>query len=433
MQESLWSDGVIMPEFPKLDGDLSVDVLIVGGGIVGVLCAAKLQSAGVNYALVEQGRICRGVTENTTAKITSQHGLIFDKLISRFGLERTKLYLTANENAIKEYRRLSQNIDCDFKDTGSYVYSVNDPDRISKELSALQRLGYPAVFSETTELPFLTAGAVMFPHQAQFHPLKFLAVVSKDLRIFENTKVRELIGTTAVTASGKIRAKKLILATHFPILNKHGGYFLKLYQDRSYVLALSDAQKLNGMYVDADKKGLSFRSQGDLLLLGGGSHRTGKKGGAWKSLERIASEYYPNAAEVCRWATQDCMSLDLLPYVGVYSQTTPDLFVASGFNKWGMTGSMAAASILLDLVQEKENPYKEVFSPTRTILRPQLALNALESTVNLLTPTKPRCPHLGCALKWNKEEHSWDCPCHGSRFTHDGSLILGPATADLPK
>ncbi|MCQ2418888.1 MAG: FAD-dependent oxidoreductase [Clostridia bacterium] len=433
MQGSLWSDGVIMPEFPKLDGDLSVDVLIVGGGIVGVLCAAKLQSEGVNYALVEQNRICRGVTENTTAKITSQHGLIFEKLISRFGPERTKLYLTANEDAIKEYRRLSQNIDCDFTDTCSYVYCLNDPDRISKELSALHRLGFPAVFSQTNELPFPTKGAVMFPRQAQFHPMKFLAVISKGLRIYENTKVRELIGTTAVTASGKIRAKKLILATHFPILNKHGGYFLKLYQDRSYVLALSDAQKIDGMYVDADKKGLSFRSQGDMLLLGGGSHRTGKKGGGWQELKRFASEHYPKATEVYRWATQDCMSLDLLPYVGIYSKNTPDLFVASGFNKWGMTGSMVAASILLDLVQEKENPYAEVFSPTRTILRPQLALNALESTVNLLTPTKPRCPHLGCALKWNKEEHSWDCPCHGSRFAHDGTLILGPATADLPE
>ena len=223
---------------------------------------------------------------------------------------------------------------------------------------------------------------------------------------------------------------KIIVTTHFPILNKHGSYFLKLYQHRSYVLALKGAQHLDGMYVDEDKKGLSFRTYGDLLLLGGGSHRTGKKGGNWHELEEFARKYYPSARVVSKWATQDCMSLDGVPYIGQYSKNTPDLYVATGFNKWGMSSSMVSAMILSDLVQGKPNEYAQVFSPSRSILRPQLAINALESTVGLLTPTAPRCPHLGCALKYNKAEHSWDCPCHGSRFSESGELINNPATDD---
>ena len=225
-------------------------------------------------------------------------------------------------------------------------------------------------------------------------------------------------------------AEKIIVATHFPLLNKHGGYFMKLYQDRSYVLALKNAPVMDGMYRDADQKGLSFRSWRDLLLLGGGSHRTGKEGGGWRELEAFARRHYPTAQVEARWATQDCMSLDGVPYIGQYSKTTPNLYVATGFNKWGMTSAMAAATILTDLVQGKDNPYAEVFAPSRRSLRPQLFVNAAEATLNLLTPTAPRCPHMGCALKYNRAERSWDCPCHGSRFQEDGRLIDNPATDD---
>ena len=184
------------------------------------------------------------------------------------------------------------------------------------------------------------------------------------------------------------------------------------------------------MYRDADQKGLSFRSWRDLLLLGGGSHRTGKEGGGWRELEAFARRHYPTAQVEARWATQDCMSLDGVPYIGQYSKTTPNLYVATGFNKWGMTSAMAAATILTDLVQGKDNPYAEVFAPSRRSLRPQLFVNAAEATLNLLTPTAPRCPHMGCALKYNRAERSWDCPCHGSRFQEDGRLIDNPATDD---
>ena len=234
----------------------------------------------------------------------------------------------------------------------------------------------------------------------------------------------------AITNHGEIAYTKLIIATHFPILNKHGLYPLKLYQHRSYVIALKNAKKIDGMYVDESDTGLSFRSYGDLLLLGGGAHRTGKKGGCWRELEDFADKYYKDAEIVGRWATQDCMTLDHVPYIGQYAKTTPNVLVATGFNKWGMSNAMAAANILCELVRGKNNPYTSVFSPYRSIWHPQLALNVLESAVGLLTPTIPRCPHLGCALKYNSAEHSWDCPCHGSRFTENGELIDNPATDD---
>ena len=332
--------------------------------------------------------------------------------------------------AVEEYRNICETIDCDFETADSYVYSLGNRRKLEKELEALQTLNADCSFVADTPLPFAVAGAIKLKNQAQFHPLKFLFSIVKDLKIYEHTKVKELTPYGAFTNNVKITAKKIIVATHFPFLNKHGAFFLKLYQHRSYVLGLKNAPLIDGMYVDELEKGLSFRSYGDMLILGGGSHRTGKKGGNWRELEEFASRYYPGSEITYRWATQDCMSLDGVPYIGQYSKNTPNLFVATGFNKWGMTSAMVSAMILKDLVQEKSNPFADVFSPSRSIIKPQLFINAAETTFNLLTPTAPRCPHLGCALKYNKEEHTWDCPCHGSRFSEDGKLIDNPSTDD---
>ena len=205
-------------------------------------------------------------------------------------------------------------------------------------------------------LPFPTAGAVKFPRQAQFHPLKFAAAIAKDLPIFEHTKVLELAPRAARTSGGTVQAEAIIIATHFPLLNKHGGYFLKLYQHRSYVLALEGAPDVGGMFLDENETGLSFRNYAGQLLLGGGSHRTGKQGGGWRELEQFARRAYPEARITARWAAQDCMTLDGVPYIGQYSKGAAGLYVATGFQKWGMTSSMAAAMLLTDLVQDREGP-----------------------------------------------------------------------------
>lgn len=427
---SLWKKDIQMPVFPVQAKDIHTDVLIIGGGIAGLLCAYFLDRAGVDYTLAEAEEICGGVTENTTAKLTFQHGAVYDKLINTYSLQYAQQYLQANQDALDTYARLCRDIDCDYESKSACVYSVLDPEVIQKEAAAYRSLNIPARYFNTLPLPFPVTAALEVENQAQFHPLKFAGSIAKGLRILEQTKVQQLLPGQAITNRGAIFAKKIIVATHFPIVNKHGSYFLKLYQHRSYVLALKNAQKVDAMYIDAAMTGLSFRNYGDLLLLGGGSHRTGKSGGNWKELEAFARRYYPDATEVARWATQDCMSLDGVPYIGRYGKYTENLYVATGFNKWGMTGAMVSAKILSNLVQEKHAPYEDIFSPSRRILHPQLMVNAAESVLGLLTPTTPRCPHLGCALKYNKAEHSWDCPCHGSRFTLDGQLINNPATDD---
>ena len=454
-------------DFEQLDGDINTDVLIIGGGIAGVLCAHALKEAGVDCTLVEAKSIGSGITKNTTAKITLGHGLIYDKLISKYGEEKARMYLEAQLHALDQYEQLCMQphdnsndegsadsyIDCDYEKKDNYVYSLDDPEKIRREVAALRRLGVDAEFCGTTELPFTVAGAVRVKDQAQFHPLKFLYGIAKDLPIYENTKVLDLKPEKtdkrraiivenrvssmsdkwqAVTNRGTITCKKIIIATHFPILNKHGLYPLKMYQHRSYVIALKN-RNINGMYVDESDTGLSFRNYGDLLLLGGGSHRTGKKGGGWQELERFAGKYYKDAEIVGRWATQDCMTLDRVPYIGHYGRGTPDLYVATGFNKWGMTNSMVAANVICDMIVGRYNPWRKVFEPARRMMHPQLAVNVWDSAVGLMTPTTPRCPHLGCALKYNSTEHSWDCPCHGSRFTEEGELIDNPATDDMKK
>jgi len=429
MMESIWRKDGELPRFPRLEQEEKTDVLIVGGGMAGLLCARLLTDAGVNCILMEADRICGGVTGNTTAKVTAQHGLIYSRLYREFGPERTKLYWQANDMALRNLSQMASG--CDWARKDHIVYATRCLSAVEDEWDVLDELGIPAEYCAHTELPIPVLGAVRFPDQAQFHPLKFAAKTAKGLRIFENTKALEFAKDGVRTEAGWIKGEKIIVATHFPILNKHGGYFLKLYQDRSYVLGLKGIPELQGMYLAAEKDGISFRSYGTYLLLGSGGHRTGTAGHGWRSLDNFADGQYPGAEKAFRWAAQDCMTLDGVPYIGQYGRKTPNLYVATGFNKWGMTGSMVAAMVLKEQILGRETPYDDVFTPRRSSLRPQLAMNAMESIRNLLSFRTPRCPHLGCALKWNPQERSWDCPCHGSRFSEEGKRLNGPSTDDL--
>lgn len=431
MNESVWRDTVSLPKFPTLKGEKKTDVLIIGGGICGVLLTYFLEKKGIDCILAEKEFLCGGATGNTTGKITFQHSLIFDRLIKSCGKDIAEGYLDINIKAVEEYKRLCKNIDCDFEIRDNYVYSLRNREKIEKEIIALERLGFSAKFEDSTELPIKIAGAVRCANQAQFNPLKFIGEIAKGLNIYENTKVCELKKNTAITENGSINAENIVVATHFPFINKHGGYFLKMYQHRSYVLGLCNAQRINGMYVDEDKKGMSLRSYGDILLLGGGGHRTGKNGGNWNELKIFADENYKNARVKYMWAAQDCISLDGMPYIGKYSAGTHNLFVASGFNKWGISGSMVSAMLLSDALAGEPNPYLKIFNTSRSILKPQLLANVFESVLGFATPTVKRCPHLGCALRWNRCEHSWDCSCHGSRFSEKGRVLDNPANNGL--
>ncbi|NCC08767.1 MAG: FAD-dependent oxidoreductase [Clostridia bacterium] len=310
------------------------------------------------------------------------------------------------------------------------MYSLDDKAMMEREAAAVRSLGFDAEFTTTTPLPFDVAGAVRFPNMAQFHPLKFLYGAAKGLNIFENTFVQKLDGTTAINERGEIQANKVIVATHFPFINSHGLYSAKLYQQRSYVIALENAPELGCTIEDVAENGVYLRNYNGLLLVGGGGHRTGQKGDAFAAPRAFAERYFPHAKEKLAWANQDCVSLDGAPYIGAYSKGMPNVYVASGFNLWGMTSSMVAAEILADLVQSRHNEFAAAFAPNRSILTGQLFANMGTTLLNFVTPTTKRCSHLGCALKWNSLEHSWDCPCHGSRFEADGKLIDSPAMKD---
>ena len=400
--------------------------------MAGVLTAYFLHEQGVPYVLVEKDRIGSGTTGNTTAKITFQHGLIYHKILKN-STEKARMYMQANRLASDKYAVLCSDMDCGYERRDNYVYSTDSPKELEAEMDALSKIGYHAGFCEKLPLPIQTAGAVCFPDQAQFHPLKFLYAIAEKLHIYEHTFVKALDGTHALTEGGSIYADRVIVATHFPFVNTHGSYFLKLYQHRSYVIALQGAPDVGGMYVDAQKTGFSFRNYRDLLLLGGEGRRTGKNTEGWNGLRSFVKDHYPDGKEIFCWAAQDCISLDGIPYIGPYSRHTPGLYTASGFNKWGMTGAMLSALLLCDMVCKRPNEFASLFSPSRNMLKPQLFLNGLESAKNLVRLSKKRCPHLGCALSWNPAEHSWDCACHGSRFSGQGRILDNPANREMKK
>lgn len=431
MIKSLWTETASLPSFPKLDQDISTDVLIIGGGMAGILCAHFLREAGIDYLLCEADTIAGGTTAGTTAVISAQHSTLYGTYIKKFGYTKARLYLEANLQAVSAYRSLCQSFDCDFADIPACLYSCSNTKTMEKEVSALHSLGYNARLVHEIPLPVPALAAVEFPDQAQFHPLKFISALAKGMNIREHTRLFRIEPGAAYTEHYRIAANKIIVASHFPILNTHGLFAAKLYQKRSYVLALEDAATVPGSYVEYKSNGLYFRSYKDMLIVGGGDHRTGKKPCQYDMLRHYAQEHHPAAKEAYAWAAQDCISLDGIPYIGPYSKSLPDVYVATGFNEWGMTSSMVAAKLLTDLIAGRKNKYTEVFSPSRSIFSGQLFCNIGSSLMGLLTPSTKRCPHLGCALKWNSCEHTWDCPCHGSRFTREGKLICDPATDDL--
>ena len=427
MTDSVWSATTERQICPALEGKIKTDVLVIGGGMCGILTAHILGEAGVRCVVAEARTVGSGVTMNTTAKITAQHGLVYSDLIQRFGAEKSRQYYDANTHAIGRYRALAERIPCDFEDKTAYVYSTHDRQKLEHEALVYHKLGIPPQFCENTSLPIKTVGAIGMKNQAQFHPLKLLYALAENLEIYENTFVSKVDGHTAYTQKGKITARHIVLATHFPLVNIPGLYFLKLYQHRSYVTALEGAPLVDGMFLDEKETGHSFRTFGDLLFIGGGSHKTGKKGGNYAELRALAKLAYPGVAEKYHWATQDCMTLDKAPYIGRHRGSSKNLYVATGFNKWGMTGSMVAAQLLTNLIVHGKSDWEDLYTPQRSIMTRQLGINVGAAAKGLLSVGAPRCSHMGCKLHWNTVEQSWDCSCHGSRFDKGGHIINNPA------
>ena len=475
--KSIWNESCKFDKREELKGDIKTDVLVIGAGIAGILTGYLLKESGKEVVIIDKAEIASGNTRNTTAKITSQHDLIYNKLIQEFGEEKAKQYARANELAIRKYREIieERKIECDFEELPAYIYSLKDTELIKKEVDAAKKLGIDAEFVEKINLPLEVKGAVKFNNQGQFNPLKFLEDISKELTIYENTRAIKIEENLVSTDKGNIVANYIVIATHYPIMNAPGYYFMKMHQERSYVIALENAGNIEGMYIDYDKEGYSFRNYKGLLLLGGISQRTGENeaGGSYDKLRKVAKEIYPNSREKYHWSAQDCMTIDGIPYIGKYSDSTPNIYVATGFNKWGMTSSMVSAMIISDFILGKENNFSEIFSPKRFDLSlsiSNIAKDLSETTKNFIAQkvyipsseiehiknghagvveykgqkvgvyknkegkefiVSTKCPHLGCQLHWNADELTWDCPCHGSRFNYDGDLIDSPSVKDI--
>lgn len=481
-RESIWQQTTNIPMRPELPGKISTDIAVIGGGLAGILTAHFLEQSGRQCVVLEADRIGSGQTGHTTAKVTSQHGLIYQKLMHCAGKKQAEQYARINQEAIERYKILIEkyHIDCDWEECPACLYTKDNARALRDEYHAAKELGLPVELKKETELPFEVEEALYCNGQACFHPLKFLQVMAEGLRIYEKTKVLQVKPHILTTSRGTVEAEKIVFACHYPFVNRPGYYFLRMHQDRSYVLALKGAQTLHGMYLGIDREGLSFRPAGEMLLLGGENHRTGEnpRGGQYEYLLHQAELCWPGKCwreneNAVPWSAQDCMTLDGIPYIGQFGRKTEDWFVATGFGKWGMTSSMAAAILLTDLICGRENPCAEVYSPERihaAVSAKPFLTEGMYAAVNLLRqkliPPKEKleqirpghggvveyngekagvykaedgevfavsvkCPHMGCQLVWNPDEKSWDCPCHGSRFDYRGRLIDGPAQTTL--
>ena len=472
LNRSIW-EGDFEGRAP-LNKNIKTKVAIIGGGMAGLLTALHLKQAGISCVVLEARRIASGQTKNTTAKITAQHGYIYHNLIKNFGEEKARIYLKANSAAVNWYRDfITQNkIDCSFSVENAYIYSLYDTAELKKEQEAYKRLGVATSLTENTHLPFAVAGALCLEEQAQFDPLAFISHICRDLEIYENTRVERVEGDTLFCKTGRVAAEHIVFACHYPFVNFPGLFFTRLHQERSYVLALENAQKTDGMYLGIDDEPLSLRQAGEYLLLGGGGHRTGENslGGRYDKLMFNAKTFYPNCILVAKWSAQDCITADGIPYIGRFGGK--NTYIATGFGKWGMTGSAVAARLITDLISGLENPAHKVFTPerfslsalsgitkeifhsTRGIIRqnfviPEKTLESIpvghggvvkhqgkrvgvyRATAQEYHMVDTKCPHLGCRLEWNPDEKSWDCPCHGSRFDYMGRLMDNPAQENL--
>ncbi|HET8951662.1 MAG TPA: FAD-dependent oxidoreductase [Solirubrobacteraceae bacterium] len=491
---SLWLEtGPEQPEHPEHDRDVETDVVVLGGGIVGVTTALLLKEAGARVVLLEAGRIGHGVTGHTTAKVSSQHGMAYSRLASRFGAGAAATYGAANEAALRWIadRVRADGIDCDLRRRPSYAYVTEDRAMAEREARAAIDAGLPASLVQDTPLPYPVAAAVRFEDQAEFHVHRYLLALAAQIEgdgchVFEHSRAVEVDvyeGLTVKTPGGRVKAGHVVLATHFPFLDRTLA-FARVHPQRSYALACRIAgEPPEGMFISGDGPTRSVRAAPvageELLLVGGEGHRPGTGGDTeqrYEALERFAREHWDVRSVEYRWSSQDNTTIDTVPYVGNALPRSSRLWTATGFAKWGMTGGTAAALLLADLIQGRANPSAELFDPNRLTLRASAARFVEENAVagarfvrdrlanrparridelepgegdivelggekvaghrrddGTLIAVTPTCSHLGCQVNWNRAERSWDCPCHGSRFAPDGTVLHGPAVHRLER
>ena len=478
----------------KIDNNYECDVCIIGAGMCGLSCAYYLAKSGLKVIVIDKNDIGEKTSGNTTAKITFNHNLIYNYLINSFNYELAKGYLESNKKAISNIKQIidSENIDCDFEYQDNYIYTTEQSEinNLNNEVKALQSLDVDAEFVTKCYLPFKIAGAIKTKKQAQFHPRKYMLGLAHSITQYGGliftystaTNVQRSLDSYITDVDNyTINSKYVILASHYPFINFPGLYFTKMYQSTSYAIAIDTHSKVpDGMYINTKQPILSFRNttfnDKKLLIIAGGDHKTGfnpDSTNGYNILEKTANALFPKCEILYRWNTRDCMSLDKIPYIGEFSNLMPNMYVATGFNKWGMTGSNVAANIIKDKILGRENKYAFVYDSTRmNPLKNRKELGNIVSQVaksfttnrlkipedDLLSIEKdnggiikinnsnvgiykdvngnifavnPSCTHLGCLLTWNNLDKTWDCPCHGSRFDYTGKNLYDPAFKNL--
>lgn len=432
---------------PPLTGDVTADVAVVGAGMTGLTTARALVDRGLDVVVLEADRIASGSTGFTTAKVTSLHGLRYADLIERHGAVKAQQYADANQWAVQHVVDLDPAIE-----RFPAVSFTTDPARqadIEAEVDAAQSLGLPASLVTTTDLPFAISAGIRFDDQAQIHPRRLAMRLADGLTVHEQTRVLDLDehadGVELHAAAGTIRAATVVLATLLPF-DDAGAFFAKTEPVRSYAMAVRiDGQPPAGMFLGVDEPTRSIRpltfDDGEVgLVIGGNGHRVGEEPdteGQYADLETWARATFAVRSVEARWSAQDYVPVDHVPYIG-RSPRRRHTFVATGFQKWGMTTAFVAGSIISDAITGRDNPWREVFDATRADIAASakdfIATNAhvLKPFVQgHLGPKTKRCTHLGCTVRWNDAEQSWDCPCHGSRFAADGEVLEGPAVTPV--
>jgi glycine/D-amino acid oxidase-like deaminating enzyme/nitrite reductase/ring-hydroxylating ferredoxin subunit len=496
LNRSLWLEPA-ETRFPSLTSTLDVDVAVIGAGITGVTTAHLLKQAGKTVALIETNGVGYGATGYTTAKLTVGHSLVYHDLIESFGEDAARAYARSNQEAIERVQTIvsDNSIDCDREAASNYVYTERDTSMrdIEQEAEAARRVGVDAELTTETDLPYPVRAAVRVDDQAQLHPWKYLAALAR-LVDGDGSHVLELTRATDVrngnrceveTTSGIVRAAHVVVATQMPFLDR-GLYFTRAHPMASYAIAASiDTERApRGMYISVDKPTRSIRSTpsddgGRMLIVGGEGHKPGDDSDTdarYARLEAFMRERFGLDSADYHWSTHDYMPVDKLPYIGRLRRGVDNIYVATGFAKWGLTKGTLAAAIISDAILGRENEWAELYDSTRLDARHSAARFAKENAgvglrffrdrlrprdgredVDRLAPGEgtiarvgakqvaayrdddgelhvlsARCTHLGCIVGWNPADRAWECPCHGSRFAADGTLVQGPATADLP-
>ena len=489
-RHSLWQEKAAQPTYPTLEDNRHFDVVVIGAGITGLTTALLLKRQGSRVAVLESGRVASGATGLNTGKVSALQSTVYSSIQSHRGDQAAETYAAASMAAVDKVADIadSESISCDLRRRHAYTYATDDSElrSVEREFETAQSAGLPVEFEREIDLPFPVKGAVGLADQLEFNPVRYAAglaaaVHGDDCAIFENTRAIALSEGTPCgvqTTRGRITADQVVVATHYPIFDR-GLYFARLEPKRSYCIAARTSDEPpRGLSINPGNPTRSLRSYEGQLVVCGEGHATGARGISetrYERLEEFARKHW-NVEEIThRWSAQDPTPYDHFPMIGAYTPVASRVYTATGFMKWGLSGGTFAAMLLADLISGRENPWAEAFSPTRISAKSSASLARINFGVGvdfvadrfapgqseeaeevargqarivrqdgepngvyrdqdgLLHVVSLRCTHLGCLLRFNGAELSWDCPCHGSRFDVDGDVLEGPAVRPLKK